>query len=233
MDQGAIAEALATLDGQAEFGAHRFDPNGAALAGRAVVLPSAFNPPTVAHLRLLELAAAATGAAHRIALLTSRNVDKGLYGATLGDRIGMLLAARAGGAELAIVATNAARFIDQATALRGAYPAASFDFVAGHDTLVRIFERKYYDAMEAELEPFFAEHRLVVSNRGAVGLAEIERFVAGSAAAFRDRILLAELDPESAAVSSSQARQGVASAGVPTGLPPAVSEYIARNSLYR
>lgn len=56
---------------------------GTPLAGAVALLPSAFNPPTFAHLGLLELGARY---GHPAALLSTRNVDKALHGASLYAR---------------------------------------------------------------------------------------------------------------------------------------------------
>ena len=61
--------------------------------GRVAVLPSAFNPPTIAHLHLLEQALRVEGVTLAAAMLSTRNVAKGVVGAGLADRVGMLLAA--------------------------------------------------------------------------------------------------------------------------------------------
>jgi nicotinamide-nucleotide adenylyltransferase len=224
---------LAALDAHAGPAVHRFDAD-LDLDARTVVLPSAFNPPTRAHVALLAAAAEVAGAASRAALLSTRNVDKGLYGATLDHRVGMLLAAAAEHA-LAVLTTNAARFVDQALALRTAFPGASFDFIAGYDTLVRIFDERYYDDMAAELAPFFASHRLVAANRGPYGPDDVERFIDRHplAAAYHERIIIAPIDAESAALSSTLARE-VASRGADLdAVPPSVAGYILANGLYR
>ena len=222
----AIREVLDGLDDGPPLGVRRFD-RGAALSARIVVLPSAFNPPTKAHLALLDLARQVTGAARTAALLTTRNVDKGLHGAPLEHRVGMLLAAGEWRG-LAVLTTNAARFVDQGRALTAAFPGVEVDFVAGYDTLVRIFDTRYYTNMASELASFFAAHRLVATNRGADELAAARAVLDRlEARAFADRVLLAELDPDSAAMSSTDARSGRQDM-----LPAGVADYIAQHRLY-
>ena len=173
-------EALAALEAPA---VSRFD-SGAAPRGGWAVLPSAFNPPTRAHLRLLDLAEDVDGVEGGAALLTTRNVAKGIEGAALEDRIGMLLATRASRPGLAVLAANQARIVDQAAALRATWPEATFDFVLGHDTLVRLFDQRYYDgSMETELDPFFERHRVIAANRGEVTIEEMGDWVAERAGA--------------------------------------------------
>ena len=231
-DRSAILDALTALGGSDGHVARRFDATEQ-FDGRVVVLPSAFNPPTRAHLRMLELAAGVAGASHRAAMLTTRNVDKGLYGAPLDHRIGMLLAEAREAPGLAVVATNAARFVDQAAALTAEFREARFDFVAGYDTLVRIFDPRYYDDMDAALTPFFGRHRLLVTNRAEATPRALSAFVAALPARFRDRVLQLELDDHAAWMSSTAARENVAGGGEDESIPPAVRRYIEEHGLYR
>src|SRR6185437_10745724 len=121
-------------------------------------------PPTLAHLHLLETAAALEPGGRPAALLSTRNVAKGVFGAALADRVGMLLAMHAIHPALGVLATNAARLVEQARALRAEFEDAQFDFVVGHDTLVRLFDAVYYTDMQAGLGEFFAHHRVIATN---------------------------------------------------------------------
>ncbi len=227
---GERLEALARLEAPA---AARFDADRA-LRGGWAVLPSAFNPPTRAHLRLLALAQEAAGVEGGAALLTTRNVAKGVEGAPLADRIAMLLAARASRPGLAVLAANQARIVDQAAALRAAWPEAAFDFVLGHDTLVRLFDGRYYEGpMDADLDPFFARHRVIAANRGDVTVAEMEAYVAERASRWADRIVIAPLDAEHGRIASSDVRARIA-AGKDGGadVPAEVAAYIRERGLY-
>lgn len=203
------------------------------LAGRVAVLPSAFNPPTSAHVALLDVALTTDGVTAAAALLSTRNVDKGLHGASFAQRIEMLLAVKSTRAALAVLATNAARIADQASALREASPAAGFDFVVGFDTLVRLFEPRYYDDMEAQLETFFTHHRVLATNRGEAGFeflcSYIEKDVPSE---YRSRILVRQLDEHPASLSSTLARDEAARTGRPVTVPPEVADYIERHRLY-
>ena len=196
------------------------------------VLPSAFNPPTRAHFHLLTASAQRLNASPA-ALLTTRNVAKGLTGASHEQRIEMLLVARKAVPTLAVLAANQARIVDQAAVLRESYPAASFDFVLGHDTLVRLFEPSYYGDMAAELASFFEHHRVVVTNRAAHSIVEVEAFLSATAAPFAERITLLEIDDHHASLSSTAARGHAASGGDGPSLTPEVADYIRKQGLYR
>ena len=223
-------EALARLESPAVA---RFDSAGA-LRGGWAVLPSAFNPPTRAHLRLLDLAEAVADVEGGAALLTTRNVAKGIEGASLAERIGMLLAAFANRVQaLAVLAANQARIVDQAAALRTTWPEATFDFVLGYDTLVRLFDERYYDgSMEADLDPFFERHRVIASNRGDVTPADVSGYVAERAARYAGRIVTVALDEEHGRIASSDARELIGAGQGSDDLPPEVAAYIRVHGLY-
>lgn len=229
MTPAEIATFLRSLDGVGGQRVLRFD-DGQDFPAHAVVLPGSFNPPTDAHLALLALAPA--GAA-QAALLSTHNVDKEAGDAALADRIGMLLAI-ATVRPVAVLATGAARIVEQGRALRLAYPGTAFDFVMGYDTLVRLFEPRYYDDMEADLGELFRHHRVIAANRGDAGVAAVEQFLAGpSVAPFAARIGVRELDAVPAALSSTAARSEI-SAGRDAGAVPAeVAAYIHQHALYR
>lgn len=205
---------------------------GDELRGAVAVLPSAFNPPTRAHLHLLKAAAEALGATPA-ALLTTKNVAKEAHGADHVQRVEMLLAARQSLPGLVVLASNQARIIDQAAVLSAAFPAAGFAMVVGYDTLVRLFDPVYYEEVEAELAPFFGAHWLVAANRAEHGVDEVEAYVRGVPERFRRRIVALEIDDDHAALSSTAAR-GHAADGVESDvLVPEVAEYVRRHGLYR
>jgi len=229
---GDISLRLERLDAVAHPAAERFDSTSA-FVGRIAVLPSAYNPPTLAHVELLRAAVSSDHCDAAAALLTTRNVDKGLHGAQLPDRVGMLLALHAEWPALAVAVSNQARIIDQAAALTAAFPAANFDFVVGFDTLERIFAARYYTDMELELKPFFEQHRVFAANRGAVGTEDVSAWIEQNAGRFAHAIRVLPLDAFPASLSSTQVRDGVAG-GVPdVAVTPAVRRYIEERGLYR
>lgn len=227
-----LAARLRRLDAEPDPAAIRFD-NGPPIGATAAVLPSAFNPPTHAHQHLLERAVARFGIVSAIALLTTRNVDKGVNGASLSDRVGMLLALRAEMPALAVMASNQARIIDQAVALNSAFPATEFDFVVGFDTLERLFAPRYYEDMERELAPFFGRHRVLAANRAAVGARDVEAWLDANAGQFRDRIAVLEIDEVPASLSSTQIRQALQGNRQAFDVAPGVRRYIEEHALYR
>ena len=244
-----IVAGLVALDAARAPSACRFD-EGLPFGSHAVVLPSAFNPPTLAHQHLLERAVSSPspasvarrergpgGEGHArqpapIALLTTRNVDKGLYGATLADRVGMLLALRSEWPALAVVASNQARIIDQAESLTAAFGFETLTFVVGFDTLERLFAPRYYTNMERELAPFFERHRVLAANRGNVSAERVADWIAGNAGSFADRVSALEIDEFPATLSSTQVRDALSEADDHPALSRAVRQYIREHGLY-
>lgn len=232
MASGRLRDRLDALDSAPEFAVARFD-DAHPLTGRVAVLPSAFNPPTLAHLHLLERALCVAGVTGAAAMLSTKNVAKGVVGATLTQRVEMLLAARDEAPWMAVLAANAARLVDQAAALASAFPGVEADFVVGFDTLVRLFDPIYYEEMDAELEPFFAHHRVIAVNRGTTTIGDVDMFVSRSAARFRERVLSIEIAEHPASVSSTAAREAAASGRSPAEVPASVRSYIQSRDLYR
>lgn len=229
-----VAAALRRLDEFPLPAVLRFDAPDP-LVSRVVVLPSAFNPPTVAHLELLRTAAAVVGADSALALLSTRNVDKALVGVPLHHRVGMLLAVARGERGVAVAATNAARLADQATALRRAHPDCAFDFVVGTDTLVRLVDSRYYapGTMEGVLDAFFASHRVLAAERGGGHGSTLEMVLAGPGRRWQSRIVSIEVPQWVMGVSSTEARLSAHRGLRPAVTPVAVGRYIARHRLYR
>jgi nicotinamide-nucleotide adenylyltransferase len=239
---------LSALDGTETPSAVRFD-DGPSFAGGLVVLPSAFNPPTLAHQHLLERAltpgpsfdvTGEGGLGHGeenrrrpVALLTTRNVDKGVHGATLEQRVEMLLALGQEWPLLAVVASNQARIIDQAESLRAAFGKdLDLTFVVGFDTLERLFAERYYSDMEAELAPFFGHSRVLAANRADIGPRQVSTWIERHAGPFANWIDVIEIDEGPASMSSTKAREAVAE-GAGDMLPASVERYIRKHALYR
>ncbi len=223
---------LATLHDHAGFTATRFD-GGAPLGGRVAVLPSAFNPPTLAHVGLLQLGLEVQGVGRAAAMLTTNNVDKGLFGAPLAHRMGMLLAIHEEHDAIAVLGSNAARLMDQGLALDAAFPGVGFDFIVGFDTLVRLFDPKYYDNMNVALDQFFSRHRVIATNRAQATINAVRDYVREAVIQpYAGRIIVRELDHRWASLSSTSVRDAPGDSGESEALTPAVRNYIARHALY-
>ncbi|PNY23823.1 Nucleotidylyl transferase [Tolypocladium capitatum] len=167
-------------------------------ARRLVVLDSSFNPPTRAHAQMARSAVRDAGsraedgeeaAARLMLLLAVNNADKAPRPASFALRLAMMEGfARqlGGGMEVDVAVTRMPFFHEKARAIAesGFYGEPEQVFLAGFDTLIRIFNPKYYDKatapreeasspwpepqqtpMQAVLGPFFARARLRVTMR--------------------------------------------------------------------
>lgn len=232
MSIDAITRRLERLDNGSPA-AERFD-DGPGLQGRIAILPASFNPPTAAHVELLRTACSVAGVESVAAMLTTRNVDKTIFGASLPDRVAMLLEVQRARGDIAVLACNQARLTDQAEPVADLFGGQGLDFIVGYDTLTRIFDDRYYQHMPSELEAFFARHRLIAANRGRATVDAVYRYLeTDDVSRFASRIEVVELPGHAAALSSTEAREALTAAGEPEGLPPEVAEYIARRGIYR
>lgn len=232
MTDPGLGDLLSELDATPAPAVARFD-SGGPFRGRLAFLPSAYNPPTLAHVRLLESALEVDGVRHVAAMLTTRNVAKDVFGASLHDRVAMLLELHHERPELAVLAANAARIIDQASALSAAFGDVGVDAIVGFDTLERLFDPRYYDDMERELAPFFERHRVIAANRGNFRVTDVEAWVHANAGVFAGRILVREIQAYPASLSSTLVRGSVAAGVDDLSVSPAVRRYIEQRGLYR
>lgn len=168
---------------------------------KLVILDSSFNPPTVAHRRMVLSAvetyhdaraasagptkeggrAAARGTVRVLLLLSVNNADKAPKPASFPHRLSMmylfakeLLPDLPPGLEVDLALSSQPYFHSKceliAHAKEYAAPGAPAEqvFLAGYDTLIRIFDPRYYGVertMEDSLGPFFERARLRVALR--------------------------------------------------------------------
>ena len=168
-----------------------------------VVLDSSFNPPTLAHMRMAKSALGATPEPRRILLLlATNNADKEAKPAAFPHRLAMMLEFARDlqegeigdgggmGVTVDVGLTTQAYFSSKAEAVEESGIYARHGevesqpprkerlqqvYLAGFDTVIRIFNPKYYPAtpslppdttpMQAALDPFFARSRLRVTAR--------------------------------------------------------------------
>ncbi|KAL6901320.1 hypothetical protein GGI43DRAFT_374380 [Trichoderma evansii] len=176
-------------------------PSTSKLQQRLVVLDSSFNPPTRAHAEMAKSAlkwasssSSEGGAARLMLLLSVNNADKAPKPASFPTRLGMMegfghellksFANEEGlnnGPEIDLAVTKMPYFHDKARVIAesGFYASAGSPepeqiFLAGFDTVIRIFNPKYYNTetmsgseggMRAALGPFFDRARLRVTMR--------------------------------------------------------------------
>lgn len=128
---------------------------------RLAVFPGTFNPPTKAHLALIE--AAATHADHVVAVLPRTFPHKSYHGATLEQRVHMLESLRPN-VPFSVEVTTGGLFIEIAHELRSTHgPDTDLWFLCGRDAAERIIGWDYGnpDAIHYMLQEF----GLLVANR--------------------------------------------------------------------
>jgi nicotinate-nucleotide adenylyltransferase len=129
---------------------------------RLGILAGSFNPPTLAHVTLIEAAAPHVD---EVLCVVPRVFPHKLYhGATLDDRLQMLAALAPAGVPYSIAVADRGLFIEIARECRAAYgPQTRMMFLCGRDAAERIVEWDYGepDAIEQMLEEF----ELLVADR--------------------------------------------------------------------
>ncbi|KAI1809863.1 Nucleotidylyl transferase [Poronia punctata] len=145
--------------------------------GYILVLDSSFNPPTLAHQRMVLSALNdpryKANQSRVLLLLAINNADKAPKPASFAHRLAMMYVfAREIAEEAAVVdiaVTKEPYFHAKALAIASeeTYRDGEQIYLTGYDTLIRIFDPKYYpdDSMKKSLDPFFAHARLRVRMR--------------------------------------------------------------------
>ncbi len=148
-----------------------------------IIFTGAFNPPTSAHLALLKQGQQyARQRSHQNHRQTSRGSSIFLYAAfskvtvnkeklerpLLLDRVMLLqqlLRNRLPHAGLLLF--NRGLYVEQAQAIRRSFSAVKhIYFLMGYDKIVQIFDPRYYQDRDAELEALFHEAQMLVAPRG-------------------------------------------------------------------
>jgi nicotinamide-nucleotide adenylyltransferase len=204
--------------------------------GRLGILSSSFNPPTTAHVMMVEQAKK-TYAFHEVLLLLSkRNVDKSFFCAPLEDRLSMVARFAVHNPALSVGATTHALLLDQTGALLPWYPPGTEVFwIVGFDTFVRILDPKYYTDPEDEIRCLFDTVHLIVVGRGSQKADDVKALLDLPAnRPFADSVESLELDPFHAHLSSTEVRRRVAASESIDGMVPLeVAIYIREHRLYR
>ena len=162
--------------------------------GDIIVFTGAFNPPTTAHLALLKQAqqyarqqdrqnvsgSSSRNSTHLYAAFSKVTVNKEkLERPLLLDRVMLLqqlLRRRLPYAGLLLF--NRGLYVEQAQALRHSFPAVKrIYFLMGYDKIVQIFDPRYYQDRDAELEALFHEAQMLVAPRGDGDEAALQRLL--------------------------------------------------------
>ncbi|MBI4537819.1 MAG: hypothetical protein HY712_07675 [candidate division NC10 bacterium] len=219
-DQGPrLNEDIQTLlEGLAQAGSPRMaflrrTPTGIPEGGGTLLcLSASFNPLTLAHERLVREGARIAPPDEILLLLALANVDKGIAGFPLADRLRFLLAYAENRPKLSVAAVSHGRFVDKARAIRPLVPPQTrLAFILGFDTLVRLFDPRYYRDMEGELAELFAAAEVLAANRAPETPEAVAAFLhRREVRPFRDRIHLLRLPADIASISATAVRRRLA-----------------------
>ena len=133
---------------------------------RLGIFSGSFNPLTVAHIKMIEAAQEKYDLDEILLILARANVDKGVFGLSLADRLLMLKEYAANRENFSVAACSHGKFIEKIEALKPAYPSGThFSFIVGYDTFIRLFDPKYYTDLHGALEALFGQCRFIVANR--------------------------------------------------------------------
>ena len=208
--------------------------SGEAMPGRLLILDASFNPPTMAHWALIEQGCEALDTKQAALVLSSSNVDKEVFGAGLAERLAMMVVLADTRPSTAVAICRYARFVDKATALAPLFPDARLVFAIGYDTLIRLFDEKYYERMESELEQLFDAAGFIVANRDTNDLSQTEAYLDDPVRRrYQDAIELLSFPADLASISSSDIRRR-ASRGEPIEhlVPLPIAAFVKQYTLY-
>ena len=198
LDSSTIARMLASLrpDGAPHLLFLRRAPAGIkSPPGTLLCLSASFNPMTAAHAGLIREASRIVPPQEVLLLLATANVDKAVDGLPLEDRLALLLRFADSRPGVSVAAVAQGRFVDKMRAIHRSYPAGiRLIFLLGFDTLVRLFDPKYYTDREASLSALFDGSECVVGNRAPEPPEVVDAFLARpEVSPFAGRIRLVQL----------------------------------------
>ena len=143
------------------------------------IFSGSFNPLTLAHTQMAEDTIAKYQLDELLLLLAKANVDKAVFGLPLAARLLTVKRYAESRQKFSVGVSSHGRYIDKVTALKSIFPTGTeFYFIVGYDTLVRIFDTKYYTDFHAELQKLFVAARFIVANRAEADIKTIETFMA-------------------------------------------------------
>jgi nicotinic acid mononucleotide adenylyltransferase len=220
-----MAELLAGLDpkGAPRLAFARRAPAGLGeRAGHLLCLSASFNPLTVAHTRLIKEASRIFPPDEILLLLAKTNVDKPVEGFPLERRLSLLLRFVESRPAFSVAACSHGRFLDKAEAILPHYPPGTrLAFIVGFDTLVRLFDSKYYTDLDASLSALFGASEFIAANRAPDPLEVVASFLARPDVALHaHRVHMIQLPARIAAVSATEVRARLARGQPVAGLVP-------------
>ena len=213
-------------------------PGSAQPHATIIVFPGSFNPPTNAHIALLQQArlfAQKHGATSLYAAISKRIVDKEkVERPTLLDRIDLLdTVLHSYLQDTGIMLFNRGLYVEQAQAVRTSFPLVEhLFFLLGFDKIVQIFDPHYYKDRDASLMALFNIAELLVAPRGNDGEQELDFLLHHPEnERFARFVHPLPFDAQYRNISSTQIRQGDAVAL--QAVPPEVQQFIRETHAYQ
>ena len=210
-------------DGPARLAFVRRAPAGiTGQLGSLLCLSASFNPLTVAHLWLVREASRVFPPDEILLLLARANVDKPVEGFPLEHRLTLLMRFVETRAAHSVAVCSHGRFVDKVEAIQPHYPPGTrLAFIVGFDTLVRLFDTKYYADPGAALSKLFSASEFIVANRAPDPPDAAASFLARPGVApHAGRVQVIQLPAEVAAMSATQVRTRLARGEPVTNLVP-------------
>lgn len=175
------------------------------------VFSGSFNPPTIAHLRLCEHAQKHLNLSEVLLLLAIVNVDKTQFDFSLEERVEMMTALAGKHPNWSAALCSHGRFVEKAKAVSSAYPEGTeIWFIVGYDTLVRIFEPRFYHDMPMHdaLQQFFELANIAVFPRSDAAEEVVKEFLKRPEVnPFLSRIIVLPSEPSLLWISSTLVRE--------------------------
>lgn len=202
---------------------------------RLGIFSGSFNPMSVAHTALAEQAMTQFQLDELLLLLAKANVDKDIFGLPLAARLVTLKRYAESRPDISVGASSHGRYIDKITALNALYPQQTeFHFIVGYDTLIRIFDAKYYTDFDAELQELFPACRFIAANRAEADAETIDAFMSQPATRpYAPFVSTLALPVAYAEISSTEIRQRLEQGETIRHLVPlAVAELLEVGSIY-
>ncbi len=211
----ALSKLLAGLDPQGPprlVFARRAPWGIASRPGTLVCLSASFNPLTVAHAWLIQEASRLTPPDEILLLLAKANVDKAVAGFPLERRLCLMARFAESRPTFSVAACSHGRFVDKTEAIRPHYPEGTrLAFIVGFDTLVRLFDPKYYADPEASLATLFLASEFIAANRAPALPQTVTAFLGRpNVLPYAHRIQTIQLPPDIAAISATEVRARLA-----------------------
>ena len=145
---------------------------------RLGIFSGSFNPLTLAHTKMIEDTIPEYQLDELLLLLAKANVDKTVFGLPLAARLLTLKRYTKNREKFSVGVSSHGRYIDKVSTLKVILPPETeFHFIVGYDTLVRIFDPKYYTDFHTELGELFVDARFIVANRAEADVETIASFM--------------------------------------------------------